>query len=140
MPCYPLPLIQHALDALQGMAFFPIFDFPAAYYQVEVEKSSRPYLAVITPDGHYQPTRMPFGVAGAPATLKRMIDRLLAGMKWTCALACLDDVIVFSNTFEDHVSQLRKFFECARKSSLHFKPQKCRLCHPETKYQGFFVV
>ena len=83
--------------------------------------------------------RMSFGVAGAPATLQRMIDKLLACMKWTCALAYLDDMIVFSNTFEDHASQLRKLFERARKGSLHFKPQKCRLCHPETKCLGYLV-
>ena len=44
--------LTRALDALQGKALFSVFDFPAAYYQVKVEKSSRPYLAFITPDGH----------------------------------------------------------------------------------------
>lgn len=139
VPRYPLPRIQQALDALVGKAYFSLFDFPSAYYQIEVEPKSRPYLAFITPDGHYQPTRMPFGAAGAPATQQRMVDRLLAGMKWICALAYLDDVMIFSNTFEEHLTHLRKFFERVRKASLHLKPQKCKLCHPETSYLGFLV-
>ena len=48
-------------------------------------------------------------------------------------------MIVFSNTFLDHVSQLQKLFELAKKGLLHFKPQKCRLCHPETKYLRYLV-
>ncbi|KAL8430034.1 hypothetical protein Efla_001389 [Eimeria flavescens] len=82
---------------------------------------------------------MPFGAAGAPVTQQRMVDNLRAGMKWSCALAYLDDVIVFSNTFKEHVTHLRKLFSRATQGSLHFEPQKCRLCHPETRYLGFLV-
>ena len=106
---------------------------------MEVEKSSRPYLAFFTPAGHYQLTHAPSGVAGAPETLEGMVDRLLAGMKCTCALAYLDNLIVFSTTFEDPLSQLQKLFERARKGSLRFKSQQCRLCHPETKYLRYLV-
>ena len=82
---------------------------------------------------------MPFGAAGAPATQQRMADNLLAGMKWICALAYLDHVMVFSQTFEDHLKHLKQLFERARKGSLHVKPQQCRLYHPETNYLGFLV-
>ncbi|KAL8439010.1 hypothetical protein Efla_002419 [Eimeria flavescens] len=126
VPRYPLLRIQQALGALQGKAFCSLFDFPAAYYKAEVEERARPFRAFQTQDGHYQPTRMPFGAAKAPATQQRMVDNLLAGMKWSCALACLDDVIVFSNTFEEYLTHLRKLYIRATQRSLHFKPEKCR--------------
>ena len=52
LPRYPLPRIQQALDCLQGKAYFSAFDFPAAYYQIEVEPGLRRYLAFIMPHGH----------------------------------------------------------------------------------------
>lgn len=74
------------LDALQGKAFFPVFDCPNAYWQIEVDKGSSRFLAFSTPDGQYEWTRMPLGAAAAPATQQRMIDWLLGGMKWMCAI------------------------------------------------------
>ncbi|KAL8435926.1 hypothetical protein Efla_003586 [Eimeria flavescens] len=59
VPRYPLLRIQQALDALQGKAYFSLFDFPSAYYQVGVEERSRPVLAFQAQEGHTQPTRMP---------------------------------------------------------------------------------
>ncbi|KAL8424714.1 hypothetical protein Efla_001291 [Eimeria flavescens] len=86
-----LPRIRQALDALQGKAYFSLFDLPAAYYQMELEEPSRPVLAFQREDGHSQPTRVPFGAARAAATQQRMVDNLLAGMKWSCASAYLDE-------------------------------------------------
>ena len=60
-------------------------------------------------------------------------------MKWICALAYLDDLMAFSQNFEGHLKHLRQLFERERKGSLHFKPQKCRLCHPGMSYLGFSV-
>ncbi|PHJ23293.1 retrovirus-related pol polyprotein from transposon [Cystoisospora suis] len=139
VPTYPLPRIQQALDALQGKTFFSVFDFPNAYWQIEVEPESRKFLAFITPDGHYEWTRMPFGAAAAPATQQRMIDKLLGGMKWVCAIAYLDDVVVFSDTFADHLKHLEAFFVKVKEANLQLKPQKSNLCRSETCYLGFLV-
>ena len=81
VPAYPMPRIQQAIDSLQGKRYFSVFDFPNAYWQIEVKPASRKYLAFITPDGLYEWKRMPFGAAGAPATQQRMVDKLLANMK-----------------------------------------------------------
>ena len=117
-----------------------MFNFPAAYYQVKLKFSSRPYLVLITVAGLYEPTHMPLGAAGAPATQQRMVDRLLAGMEWSCALAYLDDMMVFSRTFDKHMKHLRQLFKQAKKGSLQFIPQKCRLCHLKTRYLGCRVT
>lgn len=139
VPSYPLPRIQQALDVLQGKRYFSVFDFPSAYWQIEVDEESRKFLAFITPDGLYEWTRMPFGAAGAPATQQRMVDKLLAGMKWISALAYLDDVVIFSSTFADHLKHLELFFKRVKEANLQLQPLKSRLCQRETGYLGFLV-
>ena len=139
VPNYPLPRIQQALDVLQGKRYFSVFDLLKAYWQVETEPASRKYLAFITPDGLYEWTRMPFGAAGAPATQQRMMDRLLAGLKWVCALAYLDDIVVYSDTFEQHLAHLEALFQRCEKGLLQLQPKKSALCKAETRYLGFIV-
>ena len=139
VPNYPLPRISQALEVLEGKKYFSVFDLVKAYWQVEVDPASRKYLAFITPDGLYEWTRMPFGVAAAPATQQRMVDRLLAGLKWCCAIAYLDDIVIFSNTFEEHLAHLEALFMRCRKANLQLHPGKSALCQRETKYLGFIV-
>ena len=139
VPNYPLPRITQALEVLEGKMYFSVFDLVKAYWQVEVDPASRKYLAFITPDGLYEWTRMPFGVAAAPATQQRMVDKLLAGLKWCCAIAYLDDIVIFSNTFEEHLAHLEALFGRCRKANLQLHPGKSALCQSETKYLGFIV-
>lgn len=139
IPQYPLPRIRQALTCLQGKHYFSVFDFPSAYWQIPVAENSRKYTAFVTRDGLYEWVRMPFGASGAPATQQRMVDSLLAGMKWRCALAYLDDVVIFSNTLDEHLTHLKEFFERVKAANLQLKPQKSTLCATETKYLGFLV-
>ena len=139
IPNYPLPRIQQALDVLQGKRYFSVFDLLKAYWQVETDADSRKYLAFITPDGLYEWARMPFGAAGAPATQQRMMDKLLTGLKWVCALAYLDDIVVYSDTFEQHLTHLEALFRRCEKGSLQLQPKKSALCRAETKYLGLIV-
>ena len=127
VPAYPLPRVQQAIDSLQGKDYFFTFDLRKACRQIPIEKEHRKYLAFITPDGLYEWLRMPFGIAGAPATQQRMMDKLLAGMKWICALAYLDNILIYSNTFTEHLAHLEALFN------------KSTLCARETSYLGFLV-
>ncbi|GFU44134.1 transposon Ty3-I Gag-Pol polyprotein [Trichonephila clavipes] len=59
---------------------------------------------------------MPFGLCNAPATFERMMDNLLRNFKWTMCLCYLDDIIVFSETFEDHLIRLRLVLKCLQEA------------------------
>ena len=82
---------------------------------------------------------MPFGIAGAPAVQQRMMDSLLAGMKWISALAYLDDIAVYSKTFEEHLSHLEALFKKCKEGILQLNPIKSTVCKNETSYLGFIV-
>ncbi|GFT32397.1 transposon Ty3-I Gag-Pol polyprotein [Trichonephila clavipes] len=70
---------------------------------------------------------MPFGLCNAPATFERMMDNLLRHFKWTMCLCHLDDIIVFSETFEDHLIRLRLVLKCLQEAGLKLNSNKCLL-------------
>ncbi|GFS56257.1 retrovirus-related Pol polyprotein from transposon 17.6 [Trichonephila clavipes] len=71
---------------------------------------------------------MPFGLCNAPATFERMMDNLLLHFKWTMCLCYLDDIIVFSETFEDHLIRLRLVLKCLQEAGLKLNSKKCLCC------------
>src|SRR3954471_3445065 len=82
---------------------------------------------------------MPFGLTNAPATFQQLIDSVIAGLKWTVCLVYLDDIIIFSQTFEEHLKKLTLVFDRLREANLKLKGSKCRFCLPEVQFLGHVV-
>ncbi|UYV84686.1 hypothetical protein LAZ67_X003094 [Cordylochernes scorpioides] len=123
---YPLPRIDDTLDCLRGARFYSSMDLQSGYWQIDVEESDREKTAFITPDGLYEFKVMPFGLCNAPATFERMIDNLLKGLKWPICLCYLDDIIVFSDGFEEHLRRLQLVLNCLKKAGLCLNSKKCK--------------
>ncbi|GFU97604.1 retrovirus-related Pol polyprotein from transposon 297 [Trichonephila clavipes] len=107
--------------------FFSSMDLRSGYWQIEIDKADREKTAFITPEGLYEFKVMPFGLCNAPATFERMMDNLLRHFKWTMCLCYLDDIIVFSETFEDHLIRLRLVLKCLQEAGLKLNSKKCLL-------------
>ena len=82
--------------------------------------------AFSTKQGHFEFNVMPFGLCNAPATFQRLMEYILAGLQWDHCLVFLDDIIVFSTTFDQHVKKLRAVFSRLSAAGLKLKPSKCR--------------
>lgn len=137
---YPLPRIDDTLDSLQHAQFFSTLDLRSGYWQVEMDEESKPLTAFVTHRGLFECTVMPFGLTNAPATFQRLMDIVLAGLKWQCCLVYLDDIIVFSATFKQHLEDLRKVFTALSDANLTLKTSKCNFCRSELKYLGHLVT
>ena len=79
---------------------------------------------------------MPQNLVGAPATFSRLVETVFRGLNWKICLAYLDDVIVFSHTFQDHLLHLRQVFERLAESNLWLKVNKCHFAKKEVEYLG----
>ena len=77
--------------------------------------------------GLFECNRMPFGLQNAPATFQRLMQTCLEDQNYSTVLLYLDDIIVFSSTFEEHIQRLEKVFTCLRQHGLKLKPSKCHL-------------
>ncbi|GFW59853.1 uncharacterized protein K02A2.6 [Trichonephila clavipes] len=114
-------------------------DLRSGYWQIEIDEADREKTAFITPEGLYEFKVMPFGLCNAPATFERMMDNLLRHFKWTLCLCYLDDIIVFSETFEDHLIRLRLVLKCLQEAGLKLNSKKCLFATQEVKILGHLV-
>jgi len=106
---FPLPLVEDLLDRVGKAKFLTKLDMTRGYWQVPLDDPSIPVSAFVTPFGHFQWRFMPFGLRNAPATFPRLVFKLLTGLE-TFAVAYLDDVIIFSDSWEEHLKQIRLVF------------------------------
>ncbi|CAF1666227.1 unnamed protein product [Rotaria magnacalcarata] len=82
---------------------------------------------------------MPFGLTNAAATFQRLMDLVLGGLKWSCAPVYLDDIIVYSSSFNDHLHHIELVLEQIQQSGLTLKRNKCQFCKTHLKYLGHIV-
>lgn len=79
------------------------------------------------------------GLKNSPLTFQRVMEAVLRGLNWKFSLAYLDDIIVFSKTFSDHLSHLRQIFDRLRTAGLKLHPAKCSFAKREIRYLGHIV-
>ena len=130
---YPMPRVDDLIDLVAGSPYITTLDLTKGYWQVPVAKEDCEKTAFTTPFGLYQFTRMPFGLQGAPATFQRMVDKLLNGLN-EFAGAYIDDVIVFSKTWSDHLHHLEEIVGKIQEAGLTVKWKKCQFGMPECAY------
>lgn len=136
---WPLPRIDDALSILNGAKYFTTLDLAKGYYQVPVAPADQPKTAFTSHRGLYEFKAMPFGLKGAPATFQRLMMSILREENWEELLIYLDDVLIFSKSFEEHMVLLDKVFTKLRIANLKLQPSKCSFARSEVKYIGHVV-
>ncbi|KZS06388.1 Uncharacterized protein APZ42_030171 [Daphnia magna] len=136
---YPLPRIDDILDRLGGAKYFSQLDLASGYWQVRMDPAHKERTAFVTADGLYEFNRMPFVLCNAPATFQRLMDRVLADLKWDQCLVYLDDVVVFGSNFAEHQERLRSVLAAIRRSNLSLKTTKCRFAVTEMTILGHVI-
>ena len=136
---YPLPRIDDSLESLGSAKYFSTLDLASGYWQVGLTDAAKEKSAFCTTSGLFQFNVMPFGLANAPATFQRLMERVLTGLQWDICLVYLDDVIVFSPTLEGHFDRLAQVFARIRSAGLKLKPTKCHLLQRQVGYLGHVV-
>ena len=137
---FPLSRVDDILDALGGALWLSTLDLVSGYWQVEVYPEDREKTAFVVPHGLYEFRTMPFGLCNAPSTFQRLMELVLAGLRWEICLAYLDDIVIFGSTFEEHLERLRTVLDRLRASGLRLKPSKCQLFRREVRFLGHVVT
>ena len=135
---YPMPRVDELIDRLGGAKFITTLDLTRGYWQVPVAEADRHKTAFTTPFGLHQFKVMPFGLQGAPATFQRMMDRLVDGCDAFTA-AYLDDLVIHSSTWEEHLQHIKSVFGRLRATGLTAKPGKCQFGMKDFGYLGHVV-
>lgn len=100
---FPLPNIDKSLDALSGAQVFSTIDLASSYHQVAIHEKDRHKMAFITPFGLYKYRCMPFRLCNAPAMFQHLMQAIMSNLVFQIVLIYLDDLLVYSSTFRDHL-------------------------------------
>jgi hypothetical protein len=130
---YPAHNPEEIIGLISNAKFLTVFDLTRGYYQIRLSDAAKRYTVASTPFGLYRFNRMPFGLRNASSTFMRLMDRVLAGAE-SYARSYIDDVVIFSDTFQDHLLHLDDVLMRLRNAGLTVKPSKVQLCNGSVFY------
>ncbi len=132
---HPLLNIDDIIDRLRTAKYFTTLDLALGFHQIPIKTENQPKSPFSTDEGHYKYTRMPFGLKNALHIIQHITNSTLAGIKGNEAFVYLDDIIIFSESFEDHLVRLRHvLLSRLRKSRLLIQPHKCEFVKASLVY------
>ncbi|GFW12575.1 retrovirus-related Pol polyprotein from transposon 17.6 [Trichonephila clavipes] len=135
---YPLPRMDDSLPEAKHTAYISTIDLKSGYHQVKANPADRDKTAFVCPFGTYRFKRMPFGLKNAPATFQRLMDIFRRGLP---VLAYLDDFIIMSPTFEQHLADLEAVFKRLMDFKLRANREKCQqFSCSRVKYLGLSIT
>lgn len=134
---YPLPRIDDCVELVGQSKFISKFDLLKGYYQVPLTKQAKKISAFTTCDGLWQYKVMPFGMRNAAATFQRLANKVVDGLEG-CTVY-VDDIIVYSNTWPEHINRLGKLFKRLEEANLTVSMAKSEIGKESLNYLGFNI-
>ena len=125
---YPLPRIQEVLESLVSAGHFLCLGLKSGFWQIKMEEASKQYTTFTVGNlGFFKYHCMPFGLCNALARFQRLMKNCLGKLNLIYCLIYLDDIIVFSQTVEEHLHWCCIVFDQFREYNIKLKPLKCSL-------------
>ena len=135
---YLMPFIEDILDTLASAKFLSKIDLNKGFHQIPIREADMEKTAFCTPWGKFQFCRMPFGLRNGPAVFQRLMDKLLH-QDLAFSRVYIDDIVVFSATWEEHCSHLKVVLGRLKKAGLTANVKKCQWGQVRCEFLGHIV-
>ena len=137
---FALPRLEEIFDCLHGARFFTTMDMKSGYHQIEVEESHKERTAfTVGTLGFFEYNKMPFGLTNSPSTYQRIMQDILGDLNMKICLIYLDDLIIFSDSFEQHLERLDIVLTKLQEANLKLAPEKCCFYRSSVNFLGHVV-
>ena len=136
---YPLPTLQSIpLKIKRKHKWFSTLDIKAAYRGLPLSEKASRLAAIVTHSGVYLPLRTTFGIKTAPAKFCELVANLINGLE-SSVFAYLDDFLVFSESFEEHLEHLTQLLERINNFGLFLNTKKCKFAQEHVQFVGWSI-
>lgn len=136
---YALPNLEEVFSVLTGSKWFSVLDLKSGYYQIEMEEADKHKTAFVCPQGFWEFNRMPQGITNAPSTFQRLMERCMGDLNRKEVLVFIDDLIIFSESLEEHEHRLVQVLTRLKEYGLKLSPEKCKFFQTSVRYLGHIV-
>src|ERR1700736_6461478 len=137
---YPLPRIEKLLDRLQCATIFSKIDLRSGYHQLRINDEDTDKTTFVTRYGSYKFLVMPFGLTNAPSVFMQMMNSVLAEYIDRFVIVFIDDILIYSNSEEEHHEHVRMVLDKLREHQLHANSEKCHFYQQQIEFLGHIVT
>ncbi|MCO5572626.1 hypothetical protein L7F22_026384 [Adiantum nelumboides] len=136
---FPMPHIEYILEQLDGAKYFTKIDFKSGYHQIRIFEANIPKAAFRIEHGHYEFVVIPFGLTGAPGSFNKNMSRAFALFIEKYVFTFLDDILVFSATYGQHLLDVEKFLQILEDNQFYVNSKKSTSGVQEVSYLDFII-
>ncbi len=136
---YPLPLVPTALEQLRRARYFTKLDLRCAYNLIRIREGDEWKTDFSTTTGHYEYLVMPFGLSNSPSVFQAFINDVFRDMLNQWVIVYIDDILIYSETYEEHVIHLRTVLKRPLQHQLYAKAEKCEFHQEAISFLGYII-
>ncbi|KAL0173707.1 hypothetical protein M9458_029675, partial [Cirrhinus mrigala] len=136
---YPLPLVPLALEQLRSARFYTKLDLRSAYNLIRICKGDEWKTAFSTTSRHYEYRVMPFGLANSLSYFQAFVNEVFRDMLNRWVIVYIDDILIYSNTYADHVLHVRTVLQRLIQHKLYVKEEKCQFHQESVAFLGYII-
>lgn len=137
---YLIPRIDDLFDQVKGARVFSKIDLKSGYHRLRIQEAYIHKTTFRTRYGHYEFTVVPFGLTNAPSVFMSLMQGVFRTFLDKFVVVFLDDILVYSDSLEEHEQHLRLVFECLKRNKLYANPKKCDFFKTEIIYLGHIIT
>lgn len=129
---FPMPIVEELFEELYGAEWFTTLDLRSGFHQILVSPEDQYKIAFQTHHGHYEYLVMPYGLTGASATFQSIMNHVLAPLLRKCVVVFIDDILIYSKSYEDHVQHVQLVFQLLQEHHSPFQSQIVQMYFRQT--------